>query len=232
MICVPLFILLTGYLTRKKQITKDYYFKIFYTLGIYILASIACIVYRVFINNEVISLTYFIGGFFGYKNAPYSWYIEMYIGLFLLSPFLNILDNNIDSKRKKQLLVLTFIFLTSLPSIVNVYRPDLEWFLNIASSTDYAPILPDWWINIYPITYYFLGCYLNEYKINLRVRYQALILFLVIIANGSYNFYRSLNSTFIQGPWQQYYGITQVIQTVLPTVQVQVMNIPMIIMEI
>ena len=215
MICVPLFLLLTGYLTRKKQITKDYYFKLFYTLGIYILASLVCIAYRLFIKHEEISFIYLIGGFFGYKNAPYSWYIELYIGLFLLSPFLNVLYNNLNSKRKKQILLFTFILLTSLPSIINVYRPEPSWFLNPSSSTEYAPFLPDWWINIYPVTYYFIGCYLSEYKIKLRVRYQILILILVILLNGTYNFYRSYNTVFMEGPWQHYYGITQIVQAVL-----------------
>lgn len=215
MICVPLFLLLTGYLNCNKKLTKGYYLKISRTIGIYLLASVACIIYRLAVNHEDISLVYLIGGFFGYKNAPYAWYIEMYIGLFLLTPFLNVLYNNLDSKRKKQALVLTFIILTALPSIINIYRPDLNWFLNPSSSSEYGPIIPDWWINIYPLTYYFLGCYLREYKLNIRIRYQALLLLLVIIANGSFNFYRSYNTTFIQGEWQQYYGITQVIQAVL-----------------
>ncbi len=213
MICVPLFMVLSGFLARKKQITKEYYFKLSRTLGIYILASIACLFYRIFFNHEDIAFSQIIFGFFSYKNAPYSWYIEMYIGLFLLSPFLNVLYNNLNSKRKKQILILTFVILTSLPSITNIYRPELQWFLNPASSNEYACILPDWWLNIYPITYYFIGCYLSEYKINLRIRYQALLLILFVILNGSFNYYRSYNSTFISGPWQQYYGMSQVIQT-------------------
>jgi len=215
MICVPLFMLLSGFLSRKKKITKSYYFKLSYTLGIYILASIACLIYRIYIKGEDIAISQILYGFFSFENAPYSWYIEMYIGLFLLSPFLNVLYNNIDSKRKKQVLVLTMILLTAIPSITNIYQPNIEWFLNPASSSKYLHILPDWWITLYPITYYFIGCYLSEYKIKLRVRYQVLLLFLVIILNGTFNFYRSYNSTFIQGFWQNYYGITQVIQTVL-----------------
>ena len=48
----------------------------------------------------------------------------------------------------------------------------VDWFLNPTSSSEYGPIIPDWWVNIYPLTYYFLGCYLREYKFNLRIRYQ------------------------------------------------------------
>ena len=29
-------------------------------------------------------------------------------------------------------------------------------------------LIPDWWINIYPLTYYFIGCYLKEYQIKMK----------------------------------------------------------------
>ena len=45
MVCVPLFLVLTGYLMRKKQLSKKYYLKGTKTISIYILA---CLVWYLF----------------------------------------------------------------------------------------------------------------------------------------------------------------------------------------
>lgn len=46
MICVPLFLLLTGYLMNKKELSKKYYRGIIRTMGIYFLTSVVCVVYK------------------------------------------------------------------------------------------------------------------------------------------------------------------------------------------
>ena len=39
--------------------------------------------------------------FLNYEVIPYGWYIEMYICLFLLIPFLNLIYKCLDTQRKK-----------------------------------------------------------------------------------------------------------------------------------
>ena len=76
----------------------------------------------------------------------------------------------------------SFIILTSLPSVVNIYNSNsLDWWVLPSSSSTMDKLIPAWWQGMYPITYYYIGCYLSEYKIKLRVRYQILILILVIL---------------------------------------------------
>ena len=36
-------------------------------------------------------------------------------------------------------------------------------------------LIPDWWIGIYPLTYYFIGCYLKEYKVTIIVAVPVLL---------------------------------------------------------
>ena len=105
MISVPLFLLLTGYLMRKKELSKKYYSGIKKTLSIYILASLACLIYKVLFLNMNYSLFGIIKDILGFSLAKYSWYIEMYIGLFLLIPFLNLIYNNLKTKKEKQTLI-------------------------------------------------------------------------------------------------------------------------------
>lgn len=148
MVCVPLFLLLTGYLMNKKELNLKYYKGILHTLGIYFVTSIFCIVYQCYVLGDLLSLKYIITGILSFTANPYSWYIQMYIGLFLLIPFLNTIYNGLKSKKEKQILILTFFTLVTLSTLLGTVK------INCISS---------WWSGIYPLMYYFIGCYLREF---------------------------------------------------------------------
>ncbi len=215
MICVPLFMVLSGYLMCNKTVSKAFYKKITYTVSIYALSSVLCVLYKVLVLQKTFSALSFVEGFFDYSNAPYSWYVEMYIGLFLLCPFLNLIYNGLKTQKQKQALLATFLLLTALPRIINIFVPDLQWFSNPASSNAYFDLLPDYWVSLYPFTYYFIGCYLREYKLKISCKKIALLSALVFLINGTFNYYRSYNTTFISGAWQHSGSLLIVIQTVL-----------------
>ena len=214
-ICVPLFMMLSGYLMINKQPNKKYYAKIGYVLVIYLLATLCCTAYKVFMLKETVTVGNVIRGLLNYTGAQYAWYVEMYIGLFLLVPFLNVLYNNLKSQKEKQLLLAVLLFLTALPKVLNVFVPDLAWFRNPTSSKDYWHLVPDFWVVLYPITYYFLGAYIKEYKIPLRPRTLALLSVLLMVANGAYLYYRCHGVAFIWGGWQDYGSLFIVAQSVL-----------------
>ena len=215
MICVPLFIVLSGYLTCKKTISRDYYKKIGYTLWIYVLASVCCYGYKVLFQGTAFSLWNFFIGLLNFSDAPYAWYVEMYLGLFLLTPLMNVVYNNLKSKQEKQVLVGTLLLLTAVPRVTNIFVLDLEWFANPASASNYIKVLPTYWTGLYPISYYFIGCYLREYKLKLSSLKIAMLSLAVLLVNGTFNYYRSYGVCFIKGPWQEHSSLLNVIQTVL-----------------
>ena len=178
MICVPLFMITTGYLMKDKKLNKKYYIGIFRVLITYLLSSITILTYLKIYNNEPFDINYILEKILTFR-CGYSWYIEMYIGLFLLIPFINLIYNNLKSKKQKQLLILTMLILTSFQGILNI---------------KYI-IIPDWWINLYPLTYYFIGCYLKEYKININ-KYVNILLFFSLTALSSY-----INIIFSKGDY-------------------------------
>jgi len=140
MVCVPLFMLTTGYLMINKELSSKYYKGIVKTVSIYILASICCLIYRYAILNEAVTFKSALLGILDFSGAPYAWYVEMYIGLFILIPFLNLAYNNLKNDKQRCVLLITMIFLTTLPSLFNLKYE----------------ILPHFWTKMYPLTYYFI----------------------------------------------------------------------------
>lgn len=203
MVCVPLFLLLTGYLVSGKDLPleatrlKKYYKKIIPILVSYALAM--ALVFGVFRMRGDESYTFkkLIFGILGFKE--YSWYVDLYIGLFLISPFLINIRASIKDKKTHQVLLAVFCFLTIGPTVFNVY--DLSFFKAIFSTYDDNMInhlLPGWWVNLYPLTYFFLGAYLREYVDFKKIRpAKAFLAFILIIfASSAYNIWRSHGGVF------------------------------------
>ena len=148
----------------------------------------------------------------------YSWYVEMYIGLFLIIPFLNLIFNGCDDKGKK-ILVITALVTTTLPTLVNtfVFNAGLSWFKNPALSTNYMKIIPQYWVGIWPLTYYFIGAYIREYRTNFKLsKIKHLILFIAcLLVSSAYNVWRSSKGNFASGIFNDWVGFTNVIDSVV-----------------
>ncbi len=198
-ICVPLFIVLTGYLNNKKKLEMNYYIKIIPRLLLFFIISFICLLFDIYNNKLNISFMEKISYIFHYNNN-YAWYMNMYFGLYLLIPFLNILYHNLN-RRKKEYLIITLFILTILPSV----------FVN-----NLGIIIPSWWMDFYPITYYFVGAYLSEYKLKISKRNNLLLIIGLVLFFGLLIFLKSrgtiYNDVFHNREW---YGILPFILTVL-----------------
>lgn len=214
--CIPLFLLLSGYLVSKKTLSKKYYLGIIRILLIYFMSSIACLLFRKYILFRTIDFKTVFFEIFNFSLAPYSWYIEMYIGLFLIIPFLNIMYNNIQSKRHKKLLLFTLFAMTTLPTLLNIFTftTNQAWY-NPETNSDITKILPNWWTLIYPFTYYFFGAYIREYGLKIKTPVAIVALILSIALFGTFNSFRSYNTTFEDGYYIQWYGIEPFIMALL-----------------
>lgn len=215
-ICVPLFIILSGYLMSKKTLSKRYYSGIKKTLVVYVLASIACLIYKMIKQKATYTVSTFILSILDFTAAPYAWYIEMYIGLFLLIPFLNILYNNLETKKKKQILILTFIALAVLPTIFNIWNFEtVQWWASPITSTKYAKLIPSFWLTLYPITYYFVGCYLKEYGLKIKSSTAAVLFAVLTVSFALLHFWRSFGGKYETGLYGYWYGVEPFILSVL-----------------
>ena len=92
----------------------------------------------------------------------------MYLGLYLMIPFLNRLYDTLTSKKEKYVLVGSLAFLTFLPQIVKTFKVNGA-FLDTTI---------DYWQIIYPITYFYIGKMIKEFQPHFA--YWKRILFFVI----------------------------------------------------
>lgn len=228
-ICVPLFLILTGYLMSHKQLSRGYYKGIRKTLIIYAIASVLCMVFKAIHENPGAKTAFynfdfsamfsaiertnqyrpqdFLLNLFDFSGANYSWYVEMYIGLFLIAPFLNLAYHKLGTKRRKQVLVATFVFITALPTLFNIfYFESADWWLTPTLSDNFKKLLPAYWLSVYPITFYFTGCYIREYGIKLRTRSMIAVLAVSLLLFSAFNWFRSYGKGFDSGMWVYWYG--------------------------
>lgn len=156
--CVPLFIILTGYLKAGATLSKKYYKGIVPILVAWIVISIICMVFRgTYIGTKQTTLQW-IAEFLNYKGADYSWYIELYIGLFLLCPFLNGFFNWDKDGKYHFVLMVTMLITAFLPSLLN----------NITTGGVVLNLVPDYFVSMWPFAYYFMGCTLRKYQFRLN----------------------------------------------------------------
>ena len=165
MIAVPLFLILTGYLNNKKEISKKYYKGIIPLVISYIFISVLEIVATAFFENKTINLKTATIGILNFSANSYAWYFEMYIGLFLLIPFLNKLYDSLKNVKEKYILIGSLAFLTFIPQVVKTFKCNDNWL----------DITPDYWQIIYPITYFYIGKLIKELKPNLKILYRILL---------------------------------------------------------
>lgn len=208
MICVPLFIMLTGYLMNKKKLSIQYFKGIKKVLMIYILCTICILMYKVLYLKEGCSILNVIFNITSYQQ--YSWYIEMYIGLFLLIPFLNVLYHGLSGKREKQMLIIALMILVIVPSMVNI----LDTAKIPVSDTKIAPA---WWTGVYPLLYYYLGAYLSEFYLSIKLRLTTNLLLIIVSVffSGTFSYWRCYGDRFIWGQWSSYNGFTTMLVAIL-----------------
>ena len=163
--CVPLFLIATGWLQGDKMPNKKHYLGLIRVLVLYLICGVICQVFIVSLNISKGVYPSIIGilcSFSNFTAAPYGWYIGMFVGLYLLLPFVNILWKQITI-RQQQILMLSLVILTILPNTLNSFNFESHLIIN-SSKDSYTAIADSFWVSLYPLTYYCVGMYMREQK--------------------------------------------------------------------
>ncbi len=163
---VPIFMIITGYFKSEKNADFSHYKAIIPVL----LTHIVCCLARLYTDKHIhgIELTAeYIADKLLYFN--YGWYVRLYIGLILLVPFLNKMYKGCESRKNKEMLILTIILLTAVGPLT-------------------YDVIPVSWLIIYVMGYYFIGSYIREYKIRINPVLNIMLIALTVFltAYGTY----------------------------------------------
>lgn len=110
---VDIFVLITGYFlcaTNKRSIGKPLGLLlqvVFYALVIYVVLMLCGV--------ESFSVKHLVG-----KLVPANWFITLYVVLFLISPYINVVINNFTEKDWKVFLITVLTFFSICPMILGV----------------------------------------------------------------------------------------------------------------
>lgn len=213
--CIPMFLLLTGYLKNNNTLCKKYYSRIVQILLIYLISSLTYVVYNVNFLNLEFNIKKIVLSILNFTISSYGWYIEMYIGLFLLIPFLNLLYKAIETQKKKKILLVTVFAVSILPTLFNQFCFNSQAWYNPDSGDVITKLFPNWWWALYPVCYYFIGCYIREYGLKIKTTTALISLVVSIVAFGSFNFFRSYNTVFEDNDYIKWQGIQPFVMAVL-----------------
>lgn len=197
--CVPLFMITTGFLMKNKKLSGRYYLGIVRVLVIYVVISLICVRF----NQSYFHLTFtawdIVRDIFMYKAAPYGWYVEYYITIFLLIPFLNAGYQAMETRGRKTALVLTVIMLTMVSQ--SFY---------IGTEKDHQiRVLPGFFALCYPIAYYFIGAYIREFPPKRDLKHKMVYVItglFALIYVSTVTLYQCLKNTEKNNAWTSWHN--------------------------
>lgn len=152
---VGIFLMLTGYLQSNKTDWRSCYRGLPAVLLSYFLAAAISIPIRHFVYGDMQSLTAWIQRLFGYSGAYYGWYVEIYVGLTLLTPFINMSLKHSDTKALFGYAAI-LLFLTALPGLT-------PWV-----------VVSGYWKFLYPLSFYILGAIVRRVQPRIKPIYGIL----------------------------------------------------------
>lgn len=183
MVNVPLFLILTGYLNLNKRVSRSYYGGMVAVVLSYLVISVVTIFFREHWGGDHYSPIRWVLKITDFSAISYAWYIEMWIGLYLLTPFLNIMWSNISTRRHKHVLIGTLYLLCALPDMFNRYGVHL---------------VPGYWELVYPCAFFFIGAYIREYQPKIGSGKLILFILACCLINPVFNSIFVKNHSMIQ----------------------------------
>ena len=202
--CVPLFLIITGALHNEDNYNKKFFVRLIKIIIIYTIAAILCSIFNI-VKDKITVKTILIN-YFSFKAAPYGWYVGMYMGLYLMIPFLN-----------------TCLFLiVIIPSVFNTFNFDnVNWLYGTQES--YTKVVDEYWTFLYPVFYFFIGKYIYEFsKNNNRYNKKKVILLLILACTlfGFINYFKNYDYFYPFTKETSYSGYQSVVISCLITMLV------------
>ena len=145
--CNGIFMMLSGYLRCNKTDLHDCYRGLIPVLIGYTLCCAIIFPIQI-LNGEKMPVMDWLTRFITFGN--YAWYVEMYIGLILFSPVINLGLKQMDDK--------------ALGRFANIMV-----FVTSAHYLTAMDLIPNYWSSLYPVSYYVLGTAIRRLQPKVKV---------------------------------------------------------------
>lgn len=176
--CVPLFLLISGFLMNKAKPNAKHYIKLTPIIVNSILIAVITIAFKILIMHENQPMFSWILSAYHLQEPVYGWYVNMYIPLYLLMPFINAAYQGMQTKKAKFTMLAVLIFVANLAITVNrfpiIRQPDGKVPLNFT---------PNFFTALWPVTYYWIGMMIAEYRPHIKKR--ILLPILAVLLSGT-----------------------------------------------
>ena len=169
--CVPLFMITTGYLMKNKKFSPSYYKGLIRIIVIYLFIGILCLRADHVVFHTEYTKWMVLKKYLEYSAANYGWYVNYYIALFCMIPFLNLAFNGLETRNQRLILLITI-------SVFTIFARSM--FIGF-DRADQSKLFPDYLNGMWPLAYYYAGAYIREYPPKRCVR-NKLLIFMVFAA--------------------------------------------------
>ena len=195
--CVPIFMTITGYLMKNKKISAKYYTGLIRIIVIYIFIGILCL--RA--DHVVFGFQYekwaILRRYLEYNAATYGWYVNYYIAIFCMIPFLNMAFNGLENRKQRTVLLVTICLFTTFATALFIGR----------EKDDQIRVLPSYLTGMWPLAYYYVGAYIREYPPKKCILNKLLVL-AVLAADVAYITLDSYSNTIAETNAENNYRLT------------------------
>ncbi|MCQ2417595.1 MAG: acyltransferase family protein [Oscillospiraceae bacterium] len=154
--CVPLFLLITGYLKRKARFEAEHFIKAIPIIITTFTISGLIIAYKILILKQQFSGWIWAQSVWSFNQPSYGWYINMYLSLILFMPFINAAYDSLKTRKQKLAAVIICVCASTLPVTIN-RLPHPKELAVIGMPLGYFS-------GMWPFAYYIVGAYISEFK--------------------------------------------------------------------
>lgn len=174
LVCIPMYMMLSGYFKSNKQIEKSHYMSLIPIVAAYVVVSVP----KMILYNRLYGPVYGIKeGLKSMGDYSMAWYAGFYIALMILAPFLNKLWKSLEGKKEQNALIISLVILCSIYPLFHY-------------------IVPSFFINLYPIMYYYIGIYIKENKPKFNKIILLIIFLITICLETVISFFGAKGGTF------------------------------------
>ncbi len=157
---IPIFLLLSGYLLSSRRPGRSHAAAVIPVMLSWLVLSLATtFAERFLFGAGDVRIIHAILKIFSF-NYGYTWYVEMYLCLYLVMPYLNLLFDRLERRGQRQLIAVLAL-LTLVPEVLKSFK----------LAEVYLDILPDYFGACYAVTFFLIGGYIARYKPRPRAIY-------------------------------------------------------------